>query len=197
MKKFFLGIMALMCMLPALGNVNKCVSKVVGYKVLKNSIYPFVVNKEKACFFAFYTANPEPMTDVQGDGNLGDALWYGYYLMGDPGKIYEFPKPKDKFWGSVCSISAISFYPMHGGKKRDVTIIGSCDKQNTGNYTFPFVFIWKGNKYVLDEDVYSSLYAFVSLTVADVRAYIKSPDTCYKILKNRFNMDDEGKIACE
>lgn len=129
--------------------------------------------------------------------NLGDALWYGYYKINNAIKIYEFPKPSSTDWGSVCSINAISFYPMHGGKKRDVTIIGSCTKQNVGNYTFPFVFTWQGDKYVLDEDVYSNLFGFISLTVADVRAYIKSPDTCYKFLKNRFNWHDDSKITCD
>lgn len=185
-------------MLPGFAVKNKCILEINGYKVIENSVYPFVVDKEKACFLAFYTTNPDPVVGAQGDGNLGDAVWYGYYKINNPGKIYEFPKPlSGKAWSNVCSIAAISFYPMHGGKTRDVTIIGTCDKQNVMNATFPFVFTWQGDKYVLDEDVYSNLFGFISLTVADVRAYIKSPNTCYQFLKNRFNWHNDDKITCD
>lgn len=189
MRNFLLKIMMLMYLLPVFANNNECTSKIIGFKIVKNSVYPFTVDNEKACFFAFYTVNPEPMVGTRGNGNLGDSLWYGYFIMDNPRQIYQFPKPSDTDWGMVCSIEAISFYPMHGGKKRDVTIIGSCDKQNAVNYTVPFVFTWTGNKYVLDEDVYSSLFGFVSLTVTDVRQYIKSSDSYYKVLKERNNLN--------
>ena len=118
---------------------------------------------------------------MHGDGNLGDSVWYGYYKIKDIKKTYDFPKPADGFWGNVCSINAISFYPMHGGTKRDVTIIGSCDKYNAMNYTFPFCFVWQKDRFVLDETTYMELFGFVSLTVNDVRKYIKSPVAYYKI----------------
>ena len=83
------------------------------------------------------------MIDLKGNGNLGDALWYGYYQINNPLKIYEFPKPSDTYWSSLCSINAISFYDMNGDKIPDVTVIGSCDNDAI-NYTVPFVFIRKG-----------------------------------------------------
>lgn len=166
-----------------------CKSDIQGYRVVKGSIYPFMIGQAKACFFAFYTKNPNPMVGSRGNGNLSDALWYGYYMSDSPSNLHEFPKPSQVGWEMVCSISAVSFLPMHGGKKRDVTVIGSCDKQNAINYTVPFVFVWEGNKFVLDEEVYSGIYGLISLTVADVRAYIKSPDKMFDILNNRYNPD--------
>ena len=186
MRKLLLIIITLTYVTSASAGMNKCLSKIIGYKVVKNTVYPFTVDKEKACFFAFYITNPDPIVSPRGNGNLGDAIWYAYYKMDNPDKVYEFPKPNDGFWNNVCNIHAISFYPMHGGKKRDVTIIGACDKQNFMNLTFPFVFIWKNDKYVLDEKVYNQLYGFIGLTVADVREYIKSPETQYKILEDRY-----------
>jgi hypothetical protein len=168
--------------IPALAN-QKCKSEIIGYKVLKESVYPFIIDKKKACFFAFRTANPNPMIDTKGDGNLGDSLWYGYYLKKAPSKIYEFPKPSSNDWSDVCNISAISFYPMHGGQKRDVTVIGTCHNA----YSYPFVFIWQDGKFILDEDVFTSLYAVIALTISDIREYIKSPDTLYKSLRDRSN----------
>lgn len=166
-------------------NEKHCSSKIDRYRVVENSVYPFFVDKEAACFFAYYTVNPAPKIYAKGNGNTGDSLWYGYYKVKNPKSIYEFPKPKDVFWSDVCSISAISFYPMHGGKKRDVTVIGSCDKQNALNHTFPFVFVWSGDQFVLDNDVYDYLFGFISLTVADIREYIKSPNEYYKVLDER------------
>ncbi len=71
---------------------------------------------------------------------------------------------------------------MHGDKKRDVTVIGSCD-QNAINYTVPFVFMRRGNKYIIDEDVYNNLYGFIGLTISDIQKYIKSPITYFKKLR--------------
>lgn len=182
MKDFILGLILLTSALSVFAEKNSCSSKIIGYKVLVNSVFPFTVDEKKACFFAFYTKNPAPMIDVKGNGNDGDAVWYGYYLDSNPKKIYEFPKPLDTEWANVCSIDAISFYDMNGDKKPDVTIIGACDR-NAINYTFPLVFIRSGHKYVLNEDVYQNLYGFYSLTVADVRAYIKSPESYIKVLQ--------------
>ena len=53
---------------------------------------------------------------------MGDAVWYGYYELQQPNKIYEFPKSGDNFWSAVCSIEAISFENMYGGKIPAVTI---------------------------------------------------------------------------
>ena len=62
---------------------------------------------------------------------------------------------------------------MNGDKIPDVTIIGSCYK-NTSHKSFPIVFIRQGDHFVLDENVNLQLFGFPNLTVADVRAYIKS-----------------------
>ena len=189
MRNFFWGIVMSIIVYHQLSFADNlmCKLELKGYKLVKKSLYPFVIDKEKACFFAFYTTNPDPTFDAHGNGNTGDAIWYGYYKLTNPNKIYEFPKPPGTDWSGVCSIDAISFYAMHGDKKHDVTVIGSCDK-NAINYTIPFVFIWKGDKYVLDEDVYRSLYGFIALTVVDVREYIKSPKSQYKILRDRYKL---------
>ena len=94
MKKLLLIIITLVYVTSASASENKCLSKIRGYKVVKNTVYSFTVDNEKACFFAFYTTNPEPGTDVHGDGNTGDSLWYGYYKISKPDKVYEFSKPK-------------------------------------------------------------------------------------------------------
>ena len=182
MKGFILGMILFISALSVFANKNNCSSKIIGHNVLVNSVFQFAVDKKKACFFAFYTENPEPMVDVKGNGNDGDAVWYGYYQVSSPEKIYEFPKPLDTGWANVCSIDAISFYDMNGDKQPDVTVIGSCNR-NAIHYTFPFVFIWNGNKYVLNKNVYRTLYGFLSLTVADVRAYIKAPKLYIKVLE--------------
>ncbi len=184
MWKLFLRIMMLLYILPAFAGKNSCSSKIVGYRVVESSVFQFVTDGKKACFFAFYTLNPDPIVDVKGNGNLGDTIWYGYYRINNSSKIYEFPKPSGTDWSGVCSIDAISFYDMNNDKKPDVTVIGSCDK-NTMNYTIPFVFISSGNNYVLEENVYRSLYGFFGLTVNDVRAYIKSPKSYFKVLEER------------
>ena len=103
-------------------------------------------------------------------------------------RSYEFPKPLGNGWSSVCSIDAISFYAMHGDHLPDVTVIGSCNK-NAINYTIPFVFLRHGDEYILDEKVYSGIYGLIGLTVADVRAYIKSPETYYKVLEERSKLN--------
>jgi len=180
--KFSIGIIIFLFSTSIFAEQNKCKSEIKNYKLVEHTTYSFTAGKERACFFAFYTTNIDPMIDPQGNGNLGDAVWYGFYKLNNPSKIYEFPKPSDTFWTNVCSIDAISFYPMHGGKQRDVTVIGSCNKQNAINYTFPFVFIWRGNKFILDKQV-NGLLGYISLTVADIREYIKSPETYYKVLR--------------
>lgn len=189
MRSCFLGIILWVYIISGWTNTTDCVSQITGYKLVKNSIFPFKIGDDNACFFAFFTPNPDPAVGSRGDGNLGDSLWYGYYKKSNPFKIYEFPKPDSTDWSSVCSINAVSFYPMHGDKKPDVTVIGSCNKQNAINYTIPFVFIWQGDKFILDKKVYLNLYGLISLTVADVREYIKSPDTYYDFLENRYNRD--------
>ena len=165
---------------------DHCALKLVGYKLVENSVFPFTIENEKACFFAYYTTNPNPMTDARGDGNLGDSIWYGYYKIKDIKKIYDFPKPSDTLWGHVCSINAISFYPMHGGTKRDVTIIGSCDKYNAMNHTYPFVFVWQKDRFVLDKTLRIALHGFVGLSVDDVRKYIRSPVAYYLKKRNEW-----------
>lgn len=184
MRKFLLGGLMLMYVLIVFASKDICKSEIIGYKIVKNSVFPFKVDKKKSCFFAFYTTNPDPTTDAKGNGNLGDAIWYGYYQKSNPDKIYEFPKPSGINWNDVCSINAVSFYDMNGDKIPDVTIIGSCDK-NAINYSIPLVFIWHGDKYLLDEDVYRGIYGFIGLTVADVREYIKSPESYFKVLEAR------------
>lgn len=167
---------------------SQCKTEILGYRVLENAVYPFQVGKDKACFFAFYTVNPNPEIGSRGNGNKGDALWYGYYKVSKPSVIYEFTKPNDDFWDVICSINAISFRPMHGGKKRDVTIIGSCDKYNAINYTFPLVFVRHGDRFELDKQVYTGIYGFINLTVADVANYIKSPEIYFKIFEKNNEM---------
>ena len=87
MKNFVLGIVLTICSSSLFADKNSCVSKIVGYKVVKNTVFPFVINKEKACFFAFYTKNPEPRVDAQGNGNIGDSIWYAYYKISKATKI--------------------------------------------------------------------------------------------------------------
>lgn len=77
----------------AFANQQGCSAEVDGYKVLKQSVYAFRIDSEKACFFAFYTVNPEPGVDAKGVGNTGDAIWYAYYKLNNPDKIYRFPIP--------------------------------------------------------------------------------------------------------
>lgn len=173
---------------PIWAYASKCHIVAQGYNVIDGTTYPFLFGDEQACFFAFYTPNPEPIIDASGNGNQGDSVWFGYYKLSQPGTIYEFPKPDSMYWSSVCSVEAVSFYAMHGNAQRDVTVIGSCNKQNPINYTYPFVFIKKGNKYELD-NTYKALYGFVGLTIADIRNYIQSPNTQYIFLRDRYNAD--------
>ncbi|KTD59555.1 hypothetical protein [Legionella shakespearei] len=189
MKSYVIGILMLGNLLSCYANNTVCSTNIAGYKVVKNSVYPFYVKNDKSCFFAFYTKNPAPMTGSRGNGNLGDALWYGYYRISNPHKIYEFPKPSDTHWSIVCSLEAISFQVMYGDGKRNVTVIGSCDRYNAINYTFPFVFKWKNDNFVLDKDVYMGLFGAIGLTVEDVRNYIKKPDLYYDILHHRYDPD--------
>ena len=83
----------------------------------------------------------------------------------------------------VCHLDAVSFGDINNDKKREVTVIGSC---NTGllKNTYAFVFIRKGHTYVLDEKLYRSLYALMDLSIEDVRKYIKSPEYL-KVLEER------------
>lgn len=172
------------------GCSKSCTSKIEGYNVLKNSVYPFLVNAKKACFFAFHIKNPAPFSDARGNGNLGSSLWYGYYLLNKPFLIHQFPKPKDHSWNSICELNAVSFRPMFNDIERDVTIIGACDKQNLISYTFPLIFKWQKNKFVLDEDTYNSLYGMVALNVDDIKQYIKSPEMQYDYLSTRYEPDN-------
>ena len=145
MKKFFFGILMLMCIFSVFAEKNNCKSEINGYKVVKKSVFSFDVSKESACFFAFYTTNPDPEVDVKGNGNTGNALWYGYYKTSKPANVYEFPKPLDTTWSLVCTLNAVSFSSMYGDNKRDVTVIGSCDRntiksqipKNVGTRTSP------------------------------------------------------------
>lgn len=170
---------------PVITFSGTCTTKVKGYHLVRNSLYPFSFDKEKACFFAFYTANPDTKDGAIKGDNPGNAIWYGYYKINDPSQIYEYPKPLDKLWGAVCSISAVSFYDMNGDGKADITVIGACNKQNAINYTYPFVFIRQGNSYVLDEKVYSNLFGFIGLSISDIRAYTAAPQVYFSILNNK------------
>ena len=175
MRTFLLRMMLLMYVLPVAAGNSTCKSAPpVGYKVVKNTLFPFSVDGEKACFFAFYMTNPKPVVYPNGNGNPGDTLWYGYYELRNPNKIIEFPKPQDTRWCRICRVDAVSFGDMNGDKKPDVTIIGSCD-YNTMHQTFPLIFIRRGGQYILDEDMYKNLHGAIELTVADVRGYLKSP----------------------
>lgn len=173
---------------PSIASEKPCSVKVNGYKVVKGSVFPFNSGKEKSCFFAFYTVNPDPTVDVRGNGNLGDTIWYGYYYRKNPDTIYELPKPEGVDWSMVCTIDAISFQAMHNHKNSDITVIGSCEN-SPRNYTVAFVFTLNGNKYLLDKETYNALYAVLCLTVSDVRKYIKNPDTYYEVLKKRGQED--------
>ena len=188
MRTFLLRMMLLMYVLPVAAGNSTCKSAPpVGYKVVKNTLFPFSVDGKKACFFAFYTANPYSYVDPHGTGNPGDAIWYGYYELTNPDKIVEFPKPQDRLWCRVCRIDAVSFGDMNGDKKPDVTIIGSCD-YNPRYQIFPLVFIRSGGQYILNKKVYENLYEFIALTVADVRGYINSsyPGSYLKVLEARY-----------
>lgn len=114
MRKFFSGLFLCLNVMSAFANQQGCSAEVDGYKVLKKSVYAFRIDSEKSCFFAFYTVNPDPGVD---------AIWYAYYKLNNPDKIYRFPKPSDTYWSSVCTINAVSFYDMNNDKKRDVTVI--------------------------------------------------------------------------
>ena len=189
MKTQSLGLLMLLYVLPVFAESNTCTLAPVGYRVVVNSLFPFSVDGKKACFFAFYTTNPYPEIDLHGTGNPGDAIWYGYYELRNPDKIYEFPKPSDTRWSMVCCVDAVSFWDMNDDKKPDVTVIGSCDK-NAINYSVPLVFIRSGGKYILDKDVYNDLYGFIALTVSDVRAYIKSSysGSYFQLLRDRYQL---------
>lgn len=191
-------LIILFFMVPIFAKQTPCTLQISGYKIAKYSVFPFSVDKEKACFFAFYTKNPDPGVDTKGAGNRGDSLWYGYYLIKKPNRIYKFPKPpEDDYWSRVCSLEAVSFIDMDGDNVRDVTVIGSCNKQNAIHYTFPFVFLRKNGKYVLEMEVYDRLMWKIGLTVSDLRAYIKSPGDCYGYLDSRSDMNATGKMTCD
>lgn len=153
---------------------NNCSSNISGYKIVENSVFPFNIGSSKACFFAFYTANPDPFKDIYGDGNIGDTLWYAYYKIGNPAKIYELQKPDDTMWTVVCSLRAVSFRKMYENKRNSITAIGDCTK-NVNNYSVPFVFTLHGSNYVLDKRIYSALIGVINLTVGDIQKYIKHP----------------------
>lgn len=182
MKKLLLAFLMLSLAFPIFAEKNICASKIIGYDIVRHSIFPFFIDKKKACFFAFYTNNPDPMTDTQGNGNMGKSIWFAYYLMTNPFKIYKFQKPSSSDWSMVCHVDAVSFYDMNGDKKRDVTVIGSCDK-NSINYTVAFYFVRHNNRYVLDKKLYRVLYGYIGLTISDVRKYINSPTSYIKILE--------------
>jgi hypothetical protein len=186
-KSFLLGIVILIYAVPVCANKNNCATAITGYKVVKNSVYPFFIDKEKACFFAFYTPNPEFIAGTSGTNNLSkNTLWYGYYKTNKPSEIIEFPKPSDPYWGAVCHINAVSFYDMNGDNVRDVTVIGSCDHIGVFKYRYPFVFIRQGNQYIFDDAVYTNLYGFIDLSITDIQTYMKNPQKYYKILRDRY-----------
>lgn len=185
MSKYLFLFMLLIQHHAAFSKHDTCMKSIHGYKVVEDSAFPFVSNKERACFFAFYVENKDLGLDSLGNENYRDAIWYAYYKANEPTKIIELPKPDgDRHWRQVCNIDAVSFYSMHNKNQSDITVIGSCDN-NPVNYTFSFVFYLKDGKYVLDEGVYKKLYGFIALTVADIREYVKSPETQYKKLKRR------------
>lgn len=161
-----------------------CNNALKGYRIVNGSVYPFMDGKSKACFFAFYTKNPDDKPDVQGNGNTGDAIWYGYYKIKFPSVIYQLPKPDNIMWSGVCSIEAISFKGMYNNRQRNITIIGSCDK-NAKNYTFPFIFSRRGSGYSIDKNIFFNLYGILGLTIEDLQKYIKNPDSYFYVLQNR------------
>ena len=54
MKNFILAVFILLQPWPSFANKGDCSTTIDGYKVVKNSVYPFLIDKDKACFFAFY-----------------------------------------------------------------------------------------------------------------------------------------------
>ncbi|USQ13716.1 hypothetical protein J2N86_13735 [Legionella lytica] len=189
MKNFILAVFILLQPWPSFANKGDCSTTIDGYKVVKNSVYPFLIDKDKACFFAFYVDKAQlNYAEENHDDNFEDeAMWYGYYKLSSPHHIIEFPKPSDLLWLGICRINAISFYDMNGDGVRDVSVIGSCNHLSSLKYTYPLVFIRYKDKYIFNEDVYSRLYGFIDLTIADIHAYIKDPKNNYQLLRNRYN----------
>jgi hypothetical protein len=42
----------------------------------------------------------------------------------------------------------------------------------------------------LDKDTYLALYGFISLSIIDVKNYIRRPEKYYKILKERYSLPE-------
>ncbi len=187
MKNILFFIMLFLFCIPVFSSENGCQSTIPGYHVVEKTVFQFVVDQKKLCFFAFYTKNPDPCVGVRGNGNAGESLWFGYYEIKKPAIVHEMPKPSDDDWSGMCSVNAVAFYDMNDDKIPDITVIGSCEK-NAINYTFPFVFIRKGNEYILNEKLYRRLYSFIALTVADVGKYIKTKGGNYNELKTRYTL---------
>lgn len=189
MKNFILTVFILLQSLSSFAHKGDCSTKISGYKVVKNSVYPFLIDKDKACFFAFYVNKSQlDYARENHDDNFEDeAMWYGYYKLSAPFHITEFPKPSDLLWLGICHINAVSFHDMNEDGVRDVSVIGSCNQLPRLKYTYPLVFIRDKDKYIFNEDVYSHLYGFIDLTIADIHAYIKDPKKTYQILRNRYN----------
>ena len=61
MTKFLLGMLFFLQVPFVFAQDNHCALKLYGYKLIKDSVYPFTIENEKACFFAYYTTNPAPM----------------------------------------------------------------------------------------------------------------------------------------
>lgn len=182
MKKLILGIFLSMVVIHAVAEPGHCPPIVPGYQVVNKSVNNFYIGKDRACFFSFYEENPDPFINSKGIGNKGKAIWYAYYKIKAPKKIKEFPKPLGDDWSMVCTIDAVSFVSMYGDERRDVTVIGSCDR-NTKHVTYPFVFMRRGNGYMIDMRVYNDLFEIINLTVSDIQKYIKSPQYISELRK--------------
>lgn len=174
MYKIILIILVIAHQSQIYANSIECGSKVSGYRVVKGSVYSFMMDELNACFFAFYTNKVYPMLGRNGDGNNEDAIWFGYFLKNKPNKIYEFPKPTSDPGRDVCSIKAVAFLPMYGDGRRDVTVIGSCDRKTTRK-TYAFVFNRRGKLFVLDDQLFMDLSEIYDLTIRDVQNFIRSP----------------------
>lgn len=162
-----------------------CTFNIPMHKVIKKFVLPFFIEKKEACFFAYYVRNPMPTQGPSGNGNRYDAIWYAYYFIDNPTKIFYFPKPKDFLWTDICTLNYVSFLDMNGDRLPDVTIIGSCNRQNFINYEFPLVFIRNKKNFRLHLKSYLYLHGFVGLSIPNIKGYLASPKKVFSILSSK------------